>query len=506
MFDVRSKMPSLVAALTLLTLPPASVQHPTDKPIDPPAKPPPERKALPPISATSHILSRSLTLDQTVAALKTDKEAFLRWNPPPPAGGLPAGTMVHKPPVEPHGTPERDPRVRIQPFVVRLTKGTTLSELAHTFKVPLEILLDKNCPRGEVDARRLKEGTDIWIPLFQNLRGDGYALEGLRFNNEAECLTIATRLLTKWNRQSTGREHLAVAFQHLSPADRAEVIGRITTALDTIQQSETAAGVKLSPAHLLAIKEYADALRVAKQLNGIDNPFRLSPASLVAITKERMKLRDPDAEITKGEVVTIIACKGDSNGAFPTLDGAVRSALGANRAVQYFEVGTVSAAVEAARSVAQRYGKGSEIILIAGHGTFNHGTKTGEIHLAYTSVVKAATHAQKGDMILYSSNTKALGDLTTCTAQGGTILYLSCHSGAGGVGEDNIVKATVRAANDTKTPLTVVGAPSATNLKSITFPATSGSPLKVEYFNCTPLEISSAPVLDEQRERKAGTK
>jgi hypothetical protein len=502
MLDVRSKMPSLVAALTLLTLPPASVQNTTDKPIDPPPKPPPEKKALPPISATSHILPRSLTLDKTVAALNTDKEAFRRWNPPPPAGGLPAGTIVHKPPVEPHGPSERDPRVQIQPFFVRLTKGTTLSELAHTFKVPLQIMLDQNCPRGEVDARRLKEGTDICIPLFQNLRQDGYALEGLRFNNESECLTIATRLLTKWNRQSTGREHLAVAFQHLSPADRTEVIGHITNALDTIQQSEKAAGLKLSPAHLLAIKEYADALRVAKPLNGIDNPFRLSPASLVAIAKERMKLRENDVAVTNGGVVTIIACKGDSNGAFPTLDGAVRSALAANRAVQYFEVGTVSDAIEAARSVAQRYGKGSELILIAGHGTFNHGTKTGEIHLAYTSVLQAATRARKGDMILYSSNSKALGELTTCTAKGGTILYLSCHSGAGGLREDNIVKATVRAANDTKTPLTVIGAPSATNLKSITFPAKTGSSIKVEYTNCTPLEIMSAPKVDEASEKR----
>jgi hypothetical protein len=499
-------MPSLVAALTLLTLPPPSVQNTSDKPIDPPAKPLPERKALPPISATSHLLPGSLTLDETVVALETHKEAFLRWNPPPPAGGLPAGTIVLKPPVEPHGPSERDPRVQIQPFFVRLTKGTTLSELAHTFKVPLKIMLDQNCPRGEVDARRLREGTDICIPLFQNLRQDGYALEGLRINNESECLTIATRLLTKWNRQSTGREHLAVAFQHLSRADRKEVVARITNALDTIQQSEVAARLKLSPAHLLAIKEYADALRVAKPLNGIDNPFRLSPASLVAITKERMKLRDPEVAITKGGVVTIIACKGDGNGAFPTLDGAVRSALAANRAVQYFEVGTVPAAVEAARQVAERYGKGSELILIAGHGNFNHKTKTGEIHLAYTSVLQGATPEQRSDMILYSSNTKALADLTTCTAQGGTILYLSCHSGAGGIGEDNIVKATVRAANDTRTPLTVIGAPSATNLKSIAFPAKTGSSIKVEYTDCTPLEISSAPVLDEQRKRKAGPK
>ena len=503
MFDVRSKMPSLVAALTLLTIPPASVQTTNDKPRDPPAKPHPEKKALPPIAPTRHILSTPLTLDRAVAALKTDKEAFLRWNPPPPPGGLPAGTIVHQPPAEPHGTSERDPRVQIQPFVVRLTKGATLSALAHTFKVPLEILLDKNCPRGEVDARRLKEGTDIWIPLFQDLRQDGYALEGLRINNESECVTLATRLLTKWNRQSTGREHLAVAFQHLSPADRAEVIGRITNALDTIQQSETAAGVKLSPAYLLATKEYADALRVAKPLNGIDNPFRLSPASLVAIAKERMKLRDPDAAITTGEVVTIIACKGDHNGAFPTLDNAVRTAIAANRAVQYFEVGKVSAAVDAARQVAKRYGKGSELLLIAGHGTFNHGTKTGEIHLAYNSVLSAATRAQKEDLILYSSNTQALGELTTCTANGGTILYLSCHSGAGGAGEDNIVKATARAANETDSALTVIGAPSATNLKSIAFPAKVGSPVKVEYLNCTPLQISSAPVVDEQRERGA---
>jgi hypothetical protein len=503
MFDVRSKMPCLVAALTLLTLPPPSAQTTTDTPRDPPARPRPEKKALPSIAPSRHILPAALTLDRAVAALKTDKEGFLRWNPPPPAAGLPAGTMVHKPPVEPHGPSERDPRVQVHPFVVRLTKGTTLSALAHTFKVPLEILLDKNCPRGEVDARRLKEGTDIWIPLFQNLREDGYALEGLRFDNESECLTIATRLLTKWNRQSAGRDHLAVAFQHLSPADRTHVIGRITAALDSIEESGVAVNVKLSRSVLEATREYADALRVAKPLNGIDNPFRLSPAFLVAITKERVKLRDPEAAITRGGIVTIIACKGDSNGAFPTLDGAVRSALAANRAVQYFEVGTVPAAVEAAQHVAERYGKGSELILIAGHGNFNHGTKTGEIHLAYRSVFQAATGAARNDMILYSSNKEALGVLTTCTARGGTILYLSCHSGAGGVGEDNIVKATVRAANDTETPLTVIGAPSATNLKSITFPTKPGS-VKVEYFNCSPLEISSAPVLNEQRERTTG--
>lgn len=503
MFDVRSKMPSLVAALTLLTTPPPSVQTPNDKPLDPPAKPHPEKKALPQIAPTIHILHAPLTLDRAVAALKTDKEAFLRWNPPPPPAGLPAGTIVHKPPVEPHGTPEQDPRVQIQPFVVRLTKGTTLSELAHTFKVPLEILLDKNCPRGEIDARRLRDGTDIFIPLFQNLSQDGYALEGLRFNHEAECLTMATRLLTKWNRQSAGRDHLAVAFQHLSPADRKELIGRITTALDSIAESGMAVTTKLSPAVQVATREYADALRVAKPLNDIDNPFRLSPASLVAITKERMKLREPEAAITKGDVVTIIACKGDSNGAFPTLDNAVRTAIAANRAVQYFEVGRVSSAVEAARQVAARYGKGSELILIAGHGAFNHGTKTGEIHLAYNSVVKGATRGQKEDLILYSTNTKALADLTTCTANGGTILYLSCHSGAGGLREDNIVKATARAANDTNTPLTVIGAPSATNLKSITFPAQTGAPVKVEYLNCNPLQISSAPVVDERKERGA---
>jgi hypothetical protein len=118
-------------------------------------------------------------------------------------------------------------------------------------------------------------------------------------------------------------------------------------------------------------------------------------------------------------------------------------------------------------------------------------------------VLSAATRAQKEDLILYSSNTQALGELTTCTANGGTIVYLSCHSGAGGAGEDNIVKATARAANETDSALTVIGAPSATNLKSIAFPAKVGSPVKVEYLNCTPLQISSAPVVDEQRERGA---
>ena len=261
MFNLRSKLPHAIAALSLLTTP-APPEHPTaDRAPEPKETPIAKKAELPPITPSAHMLRKEMTVFDAAKGIGADVQGFLRWNPPHPNGTLPAGTIVREPPAIPHGEPEQDPRVFAHPYIVRLQRGETLSHLAAVFKVPLEILMDQNCPGGEREARKLKVGTDISIPLVQKLGRNEYALEGLRFNNPMECIQIATRLASAWQGRSRRREHLAVAFQHFSPSQRASTIASLAEALTSLKEITTShpeIAPNLSPTKIAA---YADALQ-----------------------------------------------------------------------------------------------------------------------------------------------------------------------------------------------------------------------------------------------------
>ena len=431
-----------------------------------------------------------LRADEVLSELEMTKGEFLRHNPPIPAKGLPAGTSVIRGAADTHGA-DKGAVPFIRPFTVGLQEGATLYRLSEIFQVPLEILLDQNCPRGEEDARRIPVGTRIVIPLFQVLGTGRFALEGLQFNKPSECSTISTRLLNDWNGPSIRREHLAVAFQHISPKDRAAVLDTVVTALDSIDSPRAV--------------DYADALRACKNDLGIENPFRLSPASLVAVVEARRALRDGTTTLKGGRPVTVIACKGDGNGAFPTLDGVVESAGKAGLDCFYFEVGTVSAALAAAKEVSERCGGGD--IVIAGHGNFDEQNNLGQIHLAFKSVILGHPDLRH-DLILQTTDTWALGELARCTAEGGTIVFVSCHAAHPDLAADTMVKTMATVALRLKKHITVLGGMWETNVREIIFNSKEHQPfssLSVTYHTpsqriCTVDPTKPPPLPDSTEE------
>jgi hypothetical protein len=267
-------------------------------------------------------------------------------------------------------------------------------------------------------------------------------------------------LLNDWNGPSIRREHLAVAFQHISPKDRAAVLATVVTALDSIDSPRAMA--------------YADALRACKNDLGIENPFRLSPASLEAVVKARRALRDGTTTLKGGRPVTVIACEGDPNGAFSTLDQVVESAGAAGLHCFYFEVGTVSDTLAAAKEVSRRCNGGGDIV-IAGHGNFDKQSNLGQIHLAFKSVVLGHPELRH-DLILQTTDTWALGELALCTAEGGTIVFVSCHAAHPELAADTMVKIMATVANRLKKHITVLGGMGETNVQEVTFNSNEHEP------------------------------
>ena len=388
-----------------------------------------------------------------------------------------------------------------KPIVVSLQKGQTLWELSRQFKVPLEALVAINCSEGEREVRNLQIGKKITIPMVQVFsREDGMQvlLEGLHITDPQDCERVARRLVKCEQGGDVRRVHLATCFQHFSPDLRRHVVECIAAGLDAVAEHDGGQIENGSSTGIIA-KQYAEALRAAVGRYSIDNPFRVSPISLLEIITNRQRLEAGSPGSLGEKVALVFTSDGDANGAFTSINKVIETAMRQDVSVVYFQTGSCSDLLRSGESLTQFLGRGVDYLVVGGHGGAIAKGRAALLELGYSSTVRRAYETNSPaikDLQISGDNTGVLRGLASLMKPGGSIGFVSCYSGQGRGQARNLVNGVVAAAGVSGYRVHVLGCEAATNVAEINFNAKG---LDIRYCDGGTYEMNSAVAIKKRR-------